>query len=76
MGEIMRAKHDYAEAALRYAISREPDELLLGCITAAELVALTADAVMQCPKCGAESWVNIDCDLCLVVSQIQRGEMP
>jgi len=26
-----------------------------------------------CPSCGAEPWVNIDCDLCLRVSAALEG---
>lgn len=72
----MRSTETIAVDVLRCAISHEPDSRLIGNVTAAELVRLCAAEVMTCPKCGAEAWVNIDCDLCLVVSQLANGEIP
>lgn len=72
----MRTTEAIALDALRCAISHEPDSRLIGNVTAAEVVRLCAREVMTCPKCGAEAWVNIDCDLCLIVGQIANGEVP
>lgn len=44
--------------------------------TLAEIARLASREVMTCPSCGAEAWVNIDCDMCLVCSSLANGEVP
>ncbi len=56
---------------LKCALSWDPEVRLLGNVTAREIAALAAKAITTCPKCGAEAWVNIDCDLCLMVAQLE-----
>ena len=34
------------------------------------------DEIMTCPKCGAEAWCNIDCDLCKVCIEIAAIDIP
>lgn len=63
-----------AEDTLRCALSWEPDARLIGNVTAREIVKLAAQAVATCPKCGAEAWCNIDCDLCELASGLLNGE--
>lgn len=70
----MRTREAIALDVFRCAVSHEPGVRLIGNVTASEVVRLVAREVMTCPACGAEAWVNIDCDLCLVVGQIASGE--
>jgi hypothetical protein len=57
---------------LHCALSWEPGVRLIGDVTAAEVATLAAHTITQCPKCGAEAWVNIDCDLCMVCSELEK----
>jgi hypothetical protein len=61
---------------LKCALSHEPDARLLGNLSARDVAALAASIVTCCPSCGAEPWVNIDCDLCLVATGLAAGEVP
>ena len=72
----MMNREAVAVAVLRYALAWEPNVCLLGNIMASEIAALAASALDTCPKCGSTAWVNIDCDLCLVVTSLRNGEMP
>lgn len=72
----MRDPESIAACVLKCALAREPDVRLVGNVQACEVAALAARAVMTCPSCGSEAWVNIDCDLCLVAGQLSRGETP
>jgi hypothetical protein len=65
-----------AREALRCALAWEPNVTLVGNVMASELAALAASTLITCPKCGAEAWCDIDCDLCLVCSALMNGEMP
>jgi hypothetical protein len=65
-----------AREVLRCALAWEPNVCLIGNVMAAEIAALAAHEIITCPKCGAEAWCNIDCDLCLTCSALLRGEMP
>lgn len=59
-----------ARELLQCALSWEPGVRLLGNVTARDIAALAARAIITCPKCGAEAWANIDCDLCLFCSEL------
>jgi hypothetical protein len=59
--------------ALRCALSWEPNVCLIGNVMASEIAALAASRITSCPECGAEPWVNIDCDLCEAMSML-RGD--
>lgn len=72
----MRDIESIARDVLCCAISHDPDARLIGNVRASEVAALAAREIMTCPKCGAEAWVNIDCDLCLIAGQLQIGEEP
>ena len=72
----MMNREAVAVNVLRFSLALEPNVRLLGDVMASEIAALAASAVDTCPKCGATAWVNIDCDLCLVVTALMRGEMP
>lgn len=76
MSRPMRARKVVASAVLEYCAKMEPDDVAFGDILAAELAAMAASALDQCPYCGAEEWVNIDCDVCLVASALLAGEVP
>lgn len=71
---VARRVDAIAEDILHCALTHEPGSRLLGNVTASEIVRLAAGAMATCPACGAEAWVNIDCDVCLVVSAITTGE--
>jgi len=47
-----------------------PESVVIYDITAIEIVAVAASVLSQCPSCGAEAWVNIDCELCMICSGI------
>ncbi len=70
----MRTIDSIALDLLRRAVVQEHDVHLIGEVTAAEIVRVAAPQIMTCPSCGAEAWVNIDCDTCLVVTAIMSGE--
>lgn len=70
----MRDPETIARELLANALAWEPDTCLLGNVTAAEAAALAARAVMTCPSCGSEAWVNIDCDMCLICAALVAGE--
>jgi hypothetical protein len=72
----MRDPETIACDVLACALAHDPDVRLIGNVTAAEVAALAARHVMTCPHCGAEAWVNIDCDTCLVCSALVSGEVP
>lgn len=56
---------------LKCALSHEPSVCLVGNVTARELAMMAAVHVTCCPKCGAEPWVNIDCDLCNAMAETE-----
>lgn len=60
--------------ALKCALSWEPNICLIGNVMASEIAALAASRITSCPKCGAEPWANIDCDLCLVCSSLGKEQ--
>lgn len=74
----MRARNAVFESALRYCVSRDADEPLLGgACTAAELLRMLAQHYpTACPMCGAEPWADIDCDLCMVCSTLTTDGVP
>lgn len=72
----MLSREATAIELLKCAISWEPEVRLVGNLRACEIAALAASVVTCCPKCGAEPWVNIDCDLCLVCTALTAGEVP
>jgi hypothetical protein len=72
----MRDTETVAGELLRCSLSWEPNACLVGNVMAAEVAALASRHITSCPKCGAEPWVNIDCDLCLIAHALQHGEMP
>lgn len=72
----MRDPETIARMTLEAALAWDPDARLIGNVTAAEVAALAARAVTTCPSCGAEAWVNIDCDACLVCAALASGEVP
>lgn len=72
----MRDPETIARDVLASALAHEPDVRLIANVTAAEVAALVARAVMTCPACGTEAWCNIDCDTCLICSALVSGEVP
>lgn len=59
-----------AEEMLACALKWDPDARPLGNIKAVEIVALAGSKLLLCPKCGAEAWVNTDCDLCELIGKL------
>jgi predicted RNA-binding Zn-ribbon protein involved in translation (DUF1610 family) len=55
---------------LKCVISWDPEVCIVGNVTAFEIAQLAASVIDTCPKCGATAWVNIDCDLCRVASDM------
>jgi hypothetical protein len=62
----MRSRDQIAADILQCAVTHAPASRLIGNVTAMEIAALVVPLLIVCPKCGAEAWVNIDCDLCAV----------
>jgi hypothetical protein len=84
MGDLdptkLRTTGVVAEALLRHALSLDPERATLGA-THAEIAMLAAFIISHvvgapCPRCGAEPFVNIDCDVCLVCAKLLSGELP
>jgi hypothetical protein len=67
----MRSLESAAIALLKIAVARPPDEALVNDITARELASLAISSIGQCPVCGATAWVNIDCELCAICSDLE-----
>jgi hypothetical protein len=65
-----RTVETIAVDVLRCALAWEPNACLMGNVTASEIATLAAWTIDTCPKCGATAWVNIDCDLCLVLADL------
>lgn len=69
-----------AVSLLRHALALDPDATSLGA-THAEIATLAAFVLSHvvcapCPCCGAEPFVNIDCDVCLICAKLLSGELP
>jgi hypothetical protein len=69
-----------AEALLRHALALDPESASMGA-THAEIAMLAAFVLSHvecapCPRCGAEPFVNIDCDVCLICAKLLSGELP
>lgn len=76
----LRNAQDVARALLRHALALDPERVTCGA-THAEIAMLAAEMLATvfnepCPVCGAEPFVNIDCDVCLVASKLLSGELP
>jgi hypothetical protein len=70
-GKLMQTKEKMALNILNKAINTPPEECpIIDNISAKELICLVQEHILTCPKCGAEAWVNIDCDLCNVVAVV------
>ena len=68
----MRSLQVIAVDVLRCALSWDRRARLLGNVTAGGIVRLVIPHITRCPSCGAEAWVNIDCDTCLAVGEIEK----
>lgn len=68
------SREETAWELLKCAVSHEPGARLVGNVRAAEIAALAASIVEQCPACGSEAWVNIDCTLCAVAADLVRAQ--
>jgi len=75
-GGAMLSREQTAIDLLKCALSWEPEVRLIGNLRTCELAALAASIISSCPKCGAEPWCDIDCDLCLVCTALMAGEVP
>ena len=74
--KAIRPREATAVDLLKCAIAHEPEVRLVGNVRACDIAALAASLITSCPSCGAEPWVNIDCDLCLVCAMLSAGEIP
>lgn len=59
---------------LNCCLRHERSSRLIGNIRAVDLATLASSIVTSCPKCGAEPWVNIDCDLCDMCGLLLAGQ--
>jgi hypothetical protein len=76
----LRTTGAIAEALLLRALALDPESASLGA-THAEIAMLAAFVLAYvecapCPCCGAQPFVNIDCDVCLVCAKLLSGELP
>lgn len=69
LGDPSKVAVDVLQCALGWA----PDARLIGNVRAIDIAALAARNILACPMCGAEAWVNIDCQLCCFVSEVLRS---
>jgi hypothetical protein len=67
---MKRTAEEVAVELLKCAVGWEPSARLLGTVTAAEIATVAAHHILTCPSCGAEAWVNIDCELCCAVAAL------
>lgn len=72
----MPSRESTAVDLLRCAMSHEPGVRLIGNVRACEVAALCTSLVTSCPKCGADPWVNIDCDMCHACGSLAEGVAP
>lgn len=70
----MRTIEQIAVDVLECATGWEREARLIGNVQAYELAVLAAKHITSCPKCGAEPWVNIDCQLCAAMSAILEDQ--
>jgi len=62
--------YDPRVAMLQCGLAWEPEARLIGNVTARDVAKVAALTMTQCPACGSEAWVNIDCGLCVVVGEL------
>lgn len=62
--------YDPRVAMLQCGLAWERDARLIGNVTAADVAKVAALTMTQCPACGSEAWVNIDCGVCVVVGEL------
>ena len=75
-GAAVRDRAAIAADVLACALGWEPNVRLIGNVQAAEVARLAASVLITCHHCGSDAWVNIDCDVCIVVGQLIQGEIP
>lgn len=56
---------------LRVAVKAEPNARVIANVTAHDIAMFVVKHIHTCPSCGATSGVNIDCDLCGVISGLE-----
>lgn len=66
----MLTREQTAAELLKHALSSPMSEPMVGKATAVEIAVLAAEQIDTCPLCGATAWVEIDCDLCTVVTNL------
>ena len=59
-----RNAEQVSEAILKAVLRKDPNEQVIGDVTAWEIVQLIAGNFTSCPACGAEPWTNLDCRVC------------
>ena len=67
----MKSREEIAATVLKCAVACMPEARLIGNVTAKELAFIVAPLITSCPKCGAEPWCDIDCDLCVAMSALE-----
>lgn len=58
------------EKILRMCLASERDKEVMPGVTALEMLRTVTRMFTACPFCGAEAFVNIDCDVCAVCGSI------
>jgi hypothetical protein len=69
---MRRGVETIAADVLKIALAWDKDARLIGNVTATELAILAVSAIDTCPLCGATAGVNLDCELCCVISGISE----
>jgi len=67
----MRQIEPIAVDMLHAALTWEPEVKLIGDVSAEEIAKLAASCLSCCPLCGSDPGVNIDCELCPVLSELR-----
>lgn len=62
--------YDPRVAMLQCALAWEAGARLIGNVTAADVAKVAALTMTQCPPCGSEAWVNVDCHVCSAVGKL------
>lgn len=68
-----RGIEQIAVDVIQCALGWEPDVRLIGNVKASEIALLASMVIDTCPKCGSTAWVNIDCDLCLLIGDLKEA---
>ena len=71
----MKNREIIAGEILKWCFEHDGTDAACG-VSVIEVMSMISGFLIQCPWCGAEAWVNIDCPICWTMSSLQKGELP